>query len=415
MIVKKAYNIRLYPNKGQANFINKTIGGCKFAYNLCLKSKQELYKHYGISYEPKMALLVEEYPDELSNIDSQGICNTYQDLKKAFTNWFCSLKGSNGCKQQAPKMKDLKSKSGSYRNAMIKKDIKKLIQDNKIYLPCAKWVNFKGTIEKDKIVKIYNITVKRTNTNKYFASLCCDVEIDELEHTGECIGLDLGIKNLIITSNGQKFDNKKFTYNSEKQIKHLQRQFSKKKKGSKNREKARLKLATAYEKLSNKRNNYLHQLTTKLVKENDIICIEDLNVKGMMKNHKLAKSIADCSFSRIRSMLDYKCRWYNRQLVVIDRWNPSSKTCNCCGNIMKDLNLSIREWTCPKCNAHNDRDINAAKNILDEGLQNLDNLLYNKNTVGTTEINACGEDSSFVEIHSRSSMKQENQLYLTID
>ena len=295
MILNKTYKIRLYPNKGQANFINKTIGGCKFAYNLCLKSKQYLYKNYGVSYEPKMSLLVEEYPDQLDNIDSQGLCNAYQDLKKAYTNWF-----KNTCKKKTPKLKDLKSKSGSYRNAMIKKDIDKLVQNDRIFLPCAKWTKFKGTIENDKIRKIYNITVKRTNTGKYFASLCCDIEIKEYEHTGEAIGLDLGIKDLIIDSNGTKYDNKKFLKESERKIKHLHREFSRKKKGSHNREKARLKLAIAHEKLSNKRNNYLHQLTTKIVKENSIICIEDLNVKGMMKNHNLAKSIADCSFSMIR-------------------------------------------------------------------------------------------------------------------
>ena len=408
MIVKKAYNIRLYPNKGQANFINKTIGGCKFAYNLCLKSKQHLYKNYGVSYEPKMALLVEEYPDQLAHIDSQGLCNTYQDLKKAYSNWFNSLSGKNKCKQKAPKLKDTKSKSGSYRNAMIKKDIDKLVQDDRIFLPCAKWTKFKGTIEKDKIKKIYNITVKRTNTGKYFASLCCDVEIQELERTGEAIGLDLGIKDLIITSNGTKYDNKKFLKESERKIKRLQRELSRKKKGSHNREKARLKLAIAHEKLSNKRNNYLNQLTTKIVKENSIICIEDLNVKGMMKNHKLAKSIADCSFSMIRRMLEYKCNWYGRKLVVIDRWSPTSKKCNNCGHVIKDLNLGIREWTCPKCCTHHDRDVNAAKNILDEGLKFLD-------MAGTAQIQACGEDSSVVEIQSRSSMKQENQLSLAVD
>lgn len=403
MIVTKAYNIRLYPNKGQANFINKTIGGCKFAYNICLKSKQYLYKNYGTSYEPKMALLVEEYHKQLGNIDSQGLCNTYQDLRKAYYNWFNSLSHKNKCKQKAPKLKDTKSKSGSYRNSMIKKNIDKLVQDDRIFLPCAKWTKFKGTIEKDKIKKIYNITVKRTNTGKYFASLCCDVEIDEYEHTGEAIGLDLGIKDLIIDSNGTKYNNKKFLKEYERKIKHLQRELSRKKKGSHNKEKARQKLAIAYEKVSNKRNNYLHQLTTKIVKENSIICIENLNVKGMMKNHKLYKSIADCSFSMIRRMLEYKCKWHNRQLIVIDRWSPSSKTCNNCGHIMKDWNLGIRECDCPNCGTHHDRDVNAAKNILDEGMKILD-------TVGTTG-RACGVDSSVVKIQSRSTMKQEGPLF----
>lgn len=407
MIVKKAFNIRLYPSKGQANFINKTIGGCKLAYNVMLKSKQYLWNNYHITYNPKIAQLIEDIGEPLEHVDSQGLVNTLMDLNKAYSNWFNSLSGKNKCKQKAPKFKDTKSRTGSYRNAMIKKDIDKLIVDNKIFLPCAKRVKFRGTIEKDKIKKIYNITVKRTNTGKYFGSLCCDVEVNEPEHTGEIIGIDLGIKDLIIDSNGTKYDNKKFLKESERKIKHLQRELSRKKKGSHNREKARLKLAIAHEKLSNKRNNYLHQLTTKLVKENSIIYIEDLNVKGMLKNHKLAKSIADCSFSMIRKMLEYKCQWYNRKLVVIDRWSPTSKKCNCCGHIMKDWNLGIREWDCPNSGTHHDRDINAAKNILDESMKILD-------TVGTTD-SACGGDSSVVEIQSRSSMKQENQLSLAVD
>lgn len=387
MIIKKSFNIRLYPNKGQKNFINKTIGGCKFLYNLCLKSKQYLYKRYGITYNPKMSLLVEEYPKQLNNIDSQGICNTYQNLKQAYKNWFNALKKTNKCKQKAPKCKDLKSKAGSYRNAMIKKDVVQLIQDDKIYIPCAKWVKFKGIIDKEKIRKVYNITIKRTKSGRYYASLCCDVEMEEYIQTNKAIGLDLGIKDLIIDSNGTKYENKKFLRNSEQQIKHLQIELNRKKKGSKNRYKARIKLAIAHEKLSNRRNNYLHQLTTKIVKENSIICIEDLNVIGMMKNHKLAKSIADCSFSMIRRMLEYKCQWNNRQLIVIDRWSPSSKKCNSCGHIMKDWNLGIREWDCPNCGTHHDRDVNAAKNILNEGIKIL-------NTLGTTDC-ACGRNISF--------------------
>lgn len=399
MIVKKTYNIRLYPSKGQANFINKTIGGCKFAYNLCLKSKQYLYENYGASYEPKMALLVKEYPEQLGNIDSQGLCNAYMDLRRAYSNWFNSLSRKNKGNWKAPKLKDLKSKSGSYRNANIKKDIDKLVQNDRIFLPCAKWTRFKGTIEKDKIRKIYNITVKRTNSGKYFASLCCDVKIEEYEHTGEAIGLDLGIKDLITDSKGIKYDNKKFLKETERKIKHLHRELSRKKKDSHNREKVRLKLAIAHEKLSNKRDNYLHQLTTKIVKENSIICIEDLNVKGMMKNHKLAKSIADCSFSMIRRMLEYKCLWHNKKLIIIDRWFPSSKTCSCCGHKIGSMPLSVREWICPSCGASHDRDINAAVNIKNEGLRILD-------TAGTAG-SACGVDSSNSEISLRSTKKQE--------
>lgn len=310
-----------------------------------------------------------------------------------------SLKGKNKGKFKAPRFKK-KSHAGSYRNAMCYKDISKLFQSNKIYLPKLKLVSFKSHVDLSRIRKIYNVTVKKTNTNKYFCSICCDYEVQEYEHTGNCIGLDLGIKDLIITSDGQKFENKKFLKKSEKHIKHLQREFSKKRKGSSNSEKARIKLAIAHEKLSNRRKDYLHKITTSIVKENSVICIEDLNVKGMMKNHKLAKSIADCSFSMIRGMLDYKCKWHGRQLVVIDRWSPTSKTCSECGYIMKNWNLGIREWNCPNCHTHHDRDINAAKNILSEGMKILDRT-------GTVRIKACGEQSSVSEMKCSCSAKQE--------
>lgn len=404
MIVTRGIDIRLYPNKGQANFINKMVGATRVVYNTVLYKKQKHWKEHKENLKIKPTDLYSEY-EWLKELDSQGICNAYNDLMNSYNNWFSNLAKKNNSKAKAPKYKK-KSNVGSYRNAMCQKAVSKLFRNGKIFLPKMKLVTYKANIETNRIKKIYNVTIKKTNTNKYFCSICCDYEIDEYEHTGECVGLDLGIKDLIITSNGEKFDNKKFIKNSEKQIKHLQREYSRKTKGSKNQEKARLKLAIAHEKLSNKRKDYLHKLTTKLVKENDIICIEDLNIKGMMKNHKLAKAIQACSFSMIRSMLTYKCSWHNRQLVVIDRWSPSSKTCNCCGHIMKNWNLSIREWTCPNCNTHHDRDINAARNILDEGLRILD-------TVGTTDC-VCGGDS-LVLFESRSSMKQENRKSATVE
>lgn len=398
MIVTRGIDIRLYPNKGQINFINKMIGATRVVYNTILYKKQKYYEEYKKQLNIKITDLYKEFP-WMKGLDSQGLCNAYQDLLKSYNNWFKDLNKKSKNKHNFPKYKK-KHNYGTYRNAMIPKSITKLFRNGKIFIPKLKNVNYKTNIDITNIIKIYSVTIKKTKTNKYFCSICCDYKIDEFEHLGECIGLDVGIKDLIITSNGQKFDNKAFFKHNEKQIKHLQRQFSKKQKGSNNREKIRLKLAIAYEKLSNKRKNYLHQLTTKIVKENDIICIEDLNVKCMLKNHKLSKSIKDCSFSIIRNMLTYKCKWHNRQLVVIDRWNPSSKTCNCCGYIMKEWNLGIRKWTCPNCHTNHDRDINAAKNILDEGLKILDR-------VGTTQIQACGEDNSFVAIQSRSSMKHE--------
>lgn len=403
MIVTRGIDVRLYPNKGQQNFINKMIGAVRVMYNASLYRRQKHYEETKTTLKMKPTDLYKEFP-WMKELDSQGLCNAFMDLNGAYQKWFGSLKGNNKGKFKAPRFKK-KTHAGSYRNAMCYKEITKLFQGNKIYLPKLKLVSFKSHVDLSQIKKIYNVTIKKTTTNKYFCSICCDYEVPEYEHTGNCIGLDLGIKDLIITSDGQKFENKKFLKKSEKRIKHLQREFSKKEKGSKNQEKARLKLAIAHEKLSNKRKVYLHQLTTKIVKENSIICIEDLNVKGMLKNHKLAKSIADCSFSMIRNMLNYKCKWHGRQSVVIDRWSPTSKTCSKCGHIIQDWHLGIREWDCPNCHAHHDRDINAAKNILNEGMKILDRA-------ETARIKACGEQSSVSEMKRSCSMKQETNRLL---
>lgn len=406
MIVMKGIEIRLYPSKAQANMINKNIGAALFAYNTMLGVKKELYQRHGVSITPRWQLLKEDHP-WLAEVDSRALNSAQQDMLTAYNNWFKTLKGKTKGKWGAPRFKK-KSHAGSYKNTSMPTDPNKLFRNGKIFIPLLKLVNYRNDgFDITKIKKIRNLTIKRTNTNKYFCSICCDYEVPEYEHSGECIGLDLGIKDLIITSNGQKFENKKFLRNTEKKIKHLQRNYSHKTKGSKNQEKARLKLTIAHEKLSNKRKDYLQKLTTKMVKENDVICIEDLNVKGMMKNHCQAKSIADCSFSMIRSMIDYKCRWYGRQLVVIDRWFPSSQTCSCCGYKYDPIhynnvkwNQNIRNWVCHNCRTGLDRDINAAINIKNEGLRMLDR-------VGTTQIQACGERSSVSEMKHSCSMKQE--------
>ena len=370
MIITKGINIRIYPNKGQQNFINKMIGAVRVVYNTLLFKKQEYYKKYNKTLKIDYNDLYIDFP-WLKGLDTNCLQNSSRNLNTAYNNWFNSLQHKCKLKYNFPKYKK-KTKSGSYKNVCPCKVVSLMFKSGKIKLPKIGYVKYAYDIDILNIKKIRNVTIKKTKTNKYFVSLCCDYEIPNYEHTGNAIGLDLGIKDLIITSDGKRIDNKKFLKQTEKKIKHLQRLYSKKKKGSKNQEKARLKLAIAHEKLSNKRKDYLHKLTTSLVKENSIICIEDLNVKSMMKNHNLAKSIADCSFSTIRSMLEYKCNWYSRKLVIIDRWNPSSKTCNNCGYIKEDLSLKDREWDCPNCHLHHDRDINAAKNILNEGMRILD-------------------------------------------
>ena len=255
-------------------------------------------------------------------------------------------------------------------------------------------------------IKIHNISIKRAKSGKYYCSICCDYNQYEFCNTGEVIGIDLGIKDLVIDSNGNKYSNQKYIQKAEKKIKHLQRLYSKKQKGSKNQEKARMKLAIAHEKLSNKRKDNLHKLTTKLIKENDIICIENLAVKNMMKNHSLAKAIQDASFGTIAKMLKYKAVWHNRRIVEIGRFYPSSKLCSRCGHKMDSMQLSVREWTCPNCGTQHDRDLNAAVNIKNEGLRILDN----RYTEESTGIKACGVYEQFSYFSNMYTLKQEGKI-----
>ena len=344
----------------------------------------------------------------MKNSDSQGLCNTYQDLNAAYNNFFSK-------RAKFPRFKKKKDKN-SYRNGMMQKSVEKLIPNkNHIIIPKAGLVEFREDYDFSKlnIKKIYNITVEKSKTNKYYCSICVDVEQEEYKHTGEVIGIDLGIKDLVIDSNGNKYSNPKFQAKTEKKIKHLNRLYSKKTKGSHNAEKARLKLAIAHEKLCNKRKDNLHKLTTKLIKENDVICIENLNVKGMSKNHKLAKAIQDASFGTLVSMLKYKAQWHNRQIIEIGRFYPSSKLCHYCGHRIQQLGLKVRDWTCPNCRTNHDRDVNAAINILNEGLRILDN----QGTVRNTETldsyssmpveNPTMDDKSSMTLKSSDSMNQE--------
>ena len=327
------------------------------AYKNCIKlSKNELFKKIKSKY------------NWMNHSDSQGLCNTYQDLNSAYTNFFNK-------KAKFPKFKKKKDKN-SYRNGMMQKSIKKLIPGkNHIRIPKAGLVEFREDYDFSKlnILKIRNLTIERSKTNKYYCSICVDIEQEEYEHTGEVIGIDLGIKDLVIDSNGNKYQNPKYQVKAEKKIKHLQRLYSKKAKGSKNQEKARLKLAIAHEKLGNKRKDNLHKITTKLIKESDVICIENLNVKGMTKNHRLAKAIQDCSFGTLVCMLKYKAQWHNRKIIEIGRFYPSSKLCSFCGHRMQNMGLKVRNWTCLVCHSEHDRDINAAINVKNEGLRILDN------------------------------------------
>ena len=367
MLILKSYKLRLYPNKGQQVFFNKTFGACRVIYNEMLYNLQENYKN-GIKKDKyKLFKDIKSKYEWMKEVDSNALCSTFRDLDTAYARFFNN-------KSKFPKFKHKKEKNTYRNNNVLNRKIQNLIKNDKIKIPKIGYIKFKQNYSFNDIKKVRNITILKSKTNKYYCSLCVEIEQKEYFHTGNIIGLDLGIKNLVIDSNGIKYKNLKPYTKLENKIKHLNKLYSKKKKGSKNQEKARLKLAIAYEKLSNKRKDNLHKITTKLIKENDVICIENLNVKGIIKNHKLAKSIQDCSFGTLVSMLKYKAQWHNRKIIEIGRFYPSSKLCSNCGHKMSNMGLEIRQWICPICGVQHDRDINAAINIKNEGLRILDTI-----------------------------------------
>lgn len=363
-VINKSYRFRIYPDNAQKEFLEKHFGCVRFAYNYFLNQRKEQYLATGKSdsYYAQQATLTQLKKQEqfawLNEVFSQSLQCSLRNLERAYTNFF----------QKRARFPHFHSKKNT-ESFTIPQFWK--IKDRKLYLPKFK-TGIKIQLCREIKGKMGQVVITKMPSGKYFASITSTEEYQELPATNNAVGLDCGLRRLIITSNGKVFENNKFTKKYRKKLAAQQRHLSRKHKGSNGFESQRLKVARVYEKIANCRTDYLQKCSTEIIRNNDIICVEDLNIKGMMKNHHLAEAIADAGWSDFIRMLSYKADWNNRKLIKIDRFFPSSQTCCVCGYINEGTkDLSVHLWKCPHCGTIHDRDINAARNILKMGLNTL--------------------------------------------
>ena len=367
----RAYKYRIYPTEEQKVLLAKTFGCCRFVYNWALNLKIEAYRQEKktIAYKEVQDRMVNELKKDnqwLTEVNSQALLNTIRNLDTAYKNFFRDTHAVG-----FPRFKSRKNRQSFQCPQHCSVDFKK----GTLSIPKAKGIpavlhrRFKGMVK--------TVTVSMTPSGRYFASVLVDTAIQELPASAiqgnTTLGIDLGIKSLAVCSDGRTFDNPKNLQHSLDRLALLQKRLSRKQKGSANRNKARIRVARLQEHIANCRKDNLHKITHVLTHDSQVrtLCMENLNVKGMQSNHHLAQAVGDASFGMFLTMLEYKCRWYGVNLVKIDRFAPSSKTCGQCGYVYKGLKLSERSWTCPECGTHHDRDFNAACNIKEFGLKAL--------------------------------------------
>ena len=372
----RAVKIRLYPNKTQTEQFNKLLGCYRVVYNQCLARKINSYKENKVSENLSTLghfihheLLKDDNFIWLREQNTKVLKQAVNDMLSAYKNFFTQHNGF-------PKFKSKKDNKQSCRFELGAISRRNDYTTYRLSLTNIKNVKFKCNKKYAEYLQKHKSNIKQATLSKlpcgeYYLSILVDGSLTHkgLRDTDNAVGIDLGIKDFVITSEGEVFNNLHFKKSQSNKINRLQRQISRKQKGSNNRNKARVMLAKAYKKINDKKQYYLHQVSNTLINENQVICMEDLNVNGMMRNHRIAESIQEMNFGEFKRILEYKANWYNRKIVYVDRFYPSSKTCHHCGYINKQLKLSDRQWTCPQCGEIIERDYNAALNILDEGLR----------------------------------------------
>lgn len=362
-MTQKAFKYRFYPTPEQETLLRRTMGCTRLVYNRALAARTEAWynEKKRVGYIESSAMLTQwkkqDDLDFLNEVSSVPLQQGLRHLQAAFSNFFAG-------RAQYPNLK--KKRNGG--SAEFTKAAFKWREGQLFLAKSLEPLNIRWSRELPEGAMPSTVTVKLSSAGRWSVSLLVEIEIEPLPESPNEIGIDLGITSLVALSTGEKIANPKGFQAKRRQLKKAQKALSRKQKGSNNRYKARLKVAKVHQEIGDARQDFLHKLTTRMVRENQTIAVEDLAVKNMVKNRKLALSISDASWGELVRQLEYKCDWYGRNFVKIDRWFPSSKRCAECGHIVEKLPLQIREWDCPKCGTHHDRDVNAAKNILAAGL-----------------------------------------------